>query len=161
MSGKYLLPFASIGKVLSNKTPKIVRIFRNLFSKIIEPRFGNTDALGHINNITIAEWFELARNDLHFQIFEDLSPAKCNLIMAHSSYDFLHETFYGKNVEVKTHVSRIGNKSFELTHELWQDGIKTASGKVVIVHYVFASKTTMPLTDKMVNLLSEHLAEQA
>ncbi|MEM9398560.1 MAG: acyl-CoA thioesterase, partial [Pseudomonadota bacterium] len=32
-----------------------------MFSKTLSPRFYETDALGHINNVTIAAWFEVAR----------------------------------------------------------------------------------------------------
>ena len=35
-----------------------------MFKIMITPLFGDTDALGHINNNVLGRWFELARNDI-------------------------------------------------------------------------------------------------
>ena len=128
-----------------------------MFSKIIEPRFGDTDALGHINNISMAKWFELARNDLHRLINPDMDMSKWNMIMAHSSYDFHAETHFGSNVEVRTYVEKIGNSSFTLYHEVWQHGKKTVTGKAVVVHFDFKIKKSTPLPDDIKAKLSLHL----
>lgn len=127
-----------------------------MFCKRIEPHFGDTDALGHINNASFAHWFELARNDLHRELNPEMDPRKWNMIMAHSSYDFHAETFFGIDVEVRTYVANIGNSSFTLCHELWQNGKKTVTGKVVIVHFDFATKKSIPLTDEIKQILLAH-----
>ncbi len=128
-----------------------------MFSKIIEPRFGDTDALGHINNISIAKWFELARNDLHRLLNPSMDPHEWNLIMAHSSYDFHAETHYGSDVEVRTFVEKIGNSSFTLRHEVWQKEQKTVTGKTVIVHFDFNDRRPILLTDSIIEKLKEHV----
>ncbi|KUK74851.1 MAG: Thioesterase, partial [Methanobacterium sp. 42_16] len=33
-----------------------------MYTISVTPRFGDADGLRHINNIVLAEWFELARN---------------------------------------------------------------------------------------------------
>ncbi len=40
-----------------------------MFSIKVRARFGDIDALGHINNTVMACWFELARNPI-MQIFD-------------------------------------------------------------------------------------------
>jgi len=36
--------------------------------------------------------------------------------------------------KVKTYIEKIGNTSFTISHEAWQNDIKKATGKVVIVY---------------------------
>jgi len=87
-----------------------------MFTELIKPRFLETDALGHINNNTYGVWFEAARDEI-FRIFMPTENVKeWNLIMAHSSFDFLKEVFWGKEVIVKTGISKLGNSSIELAH---------------------------------------------
>ncbi len=35
-----------------------------MFKEIIQPRFNETDALGHINNTVLTQWFEGARDPI-------------------------------------------------------------------------------------------------
>lgn len=130
-----------------------------MFSKTIEPRFGETDALGHINNVSMACWFELARNDLQSFLFPDAQTSIEHwcMIMAHSSYDFHAETHFGTEAQVRTTVEKIGNSSFTLKHELWQNGKKTVTGTAVIVHYNFKDHKSVPLPEEIKAKLSMHL----
>ena len=73
-----------------------------MFTDTINPRFSETDALGHINNNTYGIWFEAARDSIYKIFIPSLNAKKWNLIMAHSSYDFLAEVHYGKEVIIKT-----------------------------------------------------------
>jgi acyl-CoA thioester hydrolase len=130
-----------------------------MFSIIIHPRFGDADILGHINNTVLAQWFETARNPF-FEIFvPDLKIEKetFSLIMAHTDYDFLHELFFQKEVDIRTWISRIGTKSFTVYHEAWQDGQLCAKGNAVVVHYDFVKRQSTPLPDEKKKLLEEHL----
>ena len=93
-----------------------------MFTEVIKPRFLETDALGHINNNTYGVWFEAARDEI-FRIFMPKANVKeWNIIMAHSSFDFLKEVFWGKKVIVKTGVIKLGNSSIELGHAVYQEG---------------------------------------
>ena len=132
-----------------------------MFSTIIQPRFGDTDCLGHINNTVLALWFETARNPL-FKIFVPDLNFKLEtfpLIMAHSEYDFLDELFFQYEVEVRTWISRIGNKSFTVYHEAWQGGRLCVKGSVAAVHYDFMTKQSTPLPEDKKKLLMEHFLE--
>jgi len=130
-----------------------------MFSTTIQPRFGDIDCLGHVNNATLALWFETARNPL-FRIFvPDLNfkMASLPLIMAHTDYDFVDELFFQHEVEIRTWISHIGNKSFTVYHQAWQKGRLCVKGSAVVVHYDFATKQSTPLpADKKVRL-KEHL----
>lgn len=118
-----------------------------MYPVVVSPRFNETDALGHINNTVIAAWFEGAR-DAVFRVFtEDLDTANWRLILAKFSVEFHAELFYGHDVTIHTEVSRIGNSSFDVSQQAWQQGRLCASGVAVLVHYDFQAAQSTPLTD--------------
>jgi acyl-CoA thioester hydrolase len=130
-----------------------------MFITKVSPRFGDADSLGHINNVVLAGWFELARNPL-FKIFEpnlNLSRETWPLIMAHTEYDFTDQIFFQYEVEIRTYVDRIGGKSFTLSHEAWQEGRLCAKGKAVIVCFDFPRNQSLPIPEDKKLLLAEHL----
>ncbi len=128
-----------------------------MFTKIIEPRFSETDALGHINNNSYSVWFEEAREPI-FKIFtpvfkiEDLS-----LIMAHISCDFLKEVYFGKDVTIKTAVEKVGNSSLHITHALYQENRLCSIGKAVMIHFDHKTKKSISIDEKTRQALNEHL----
>ena len=127
-----------------------------MFTQKIIPRFGETDALGHITNTTFPCWFEQARNPI-FKIFNpDLDFDKLNLILVHMEFDFLAETFLKDEVEIRTYIDKIGNTSFTISHEAWQNDIKKATGKVVIVYLNSETKKPLSIPDKYKTKLKEH-----
>jgi acyl-CoA thioester hydrolase len=130
-----------------------------MFTTTVSPRFGDIDGLGHINNVVVAGWFELARNPL-FRIFEpnlDLSHEKWPLIMAHTDYDFVDQLFFQHDVELRTYIDRIGTKSFTVYHEAWQDGRLCSKGRAVVVHFDFLKNQSTPIPEDTKKLLAEHL----
>ncbi|MDR1250072.1 MAG: acyl-CoA thioesterase [Treponema sp.] len=129
-----------------------------MFTTTVTPRFGEIDGLGHVNNVVLAEWFELGRNPL-FRIFDPelrLSHATWPLIMAHADYDFVGELFFQPEVEITSCISRVGTKSFTVYHEAWQNGRLCATGSAVIVHYDFINRKSTPIPDDKKRLLEEH-----
>jgi acyl-CoA thioester hydrolase len=130
-----------------------------MFTMTVTPRFGDIDGLGHINNVVLAGWFELARNPL-FRIFEpdlNLSHEKWPLIIAHTDYDFVDQLFFQYDVELRTRIGRIGAKSFTTWHEAWQEGRLRAKGTAVIVHFDFLKNESTLIPERKKKLLAEHL----
>ncbi|MBU2427010.1 MAG: acyl-CoA thioesterase [Gammaproteobacteria bacterium] len=120
-----------------------------MYNQTIQPRFNETDALGHINNTVVAAWFEGCRDPLFRLFTPDLNPAQWRLILAKFSVDFHAELFYGEPVEIKSWVSRIGNSSFDVSQQAWQKGKLCASGVAVMVHFDFGSKQSATLSDEL------------
>jgi acyl-CoA thioester hydrolase len=130
-----------------------------MFTTTVSPRFGDVDGLGHINNTVLANWFELGRNPL-FRIFEpnlNFSHETWPLIMAHTDYDFVDELFFQHDVEIRTFIDRVGNKSFTVYHEAWQQGRLCVQGKAVVVYYDFKKKQSIPIPEDKRKLLEAHL----
>jgi len=130
-----------------------------MFNITVTPRFGDIDGLKHVNNTVLAIWFEKARNPI-FRLFTpdlDLSYEKWKLIMVRTEFDFLGQMYYGSDVEIKSYITRIGNTSFTIGHEAWQNGELKAKGKAVIVHYNFLEEKSLPIPESIKKQLEEHL----
>ena len=132
-----------------------------MFNITVNPRFGDMDILGHINNTVPCVWFELARNPFYTIFDPDLKLSKDTfpLIMAHTDYDYTGQLYFHHEVTIKTWVSKIGTKSFTVYHEAWQQGRLCVKGNAVIVHYDFNVEKTTPIPEDKKKLLAEHLKE--
>ncbi|MEI6633033.1 MAG: thioesterase family protein [Chlamydiota bacterium] len=128
-----------------------------MYTKTIEPRFGDADGMGHITNTALPLWFERARNPLYRIFNPGLDLKKWNLVMARLEVEYKGELFYGRDVEVRSFVSRIGKSSFDVAQEAWQDGSLRATGKVVLVHVDLAHKRPAPLPPSIRRELEKHL----
>ncbi len=129
-----------------------------MFKEIIQPRFNETDALGHINNTVLTQWFEGARDPIFKLFTPDLDIRQWRLILASINVQFKAELFYGMSVELRTGISMVGNSSFEVHQEAWQKDQCCALGKAVVVQYDFATKQKILLSAEQKAALNEHLA---
>ena len=109
------------------------------------PRFNDTDALGHINNATVATWFEDARRPI-FQIFiPDLDPKKWNLIIARLEIDYLAQASYTDKTEIQTTLPKIGNSSMTVEQLAIQNGTQVAKGKTIMVYFDYSLNKSIPI----------------
>ncbi|MDR2624645.1 MAG: acyl-CoA thioesterase [Methanobrevibacter sp.] len=130
-----------------------------MFKIKITPKFGDVDGLKHITNTVLADWFETGRNDI-FKIFTpdfDLSHEKWKLIMARTTYDFVGQMYLGKDVEIRTFILKIGNSSFTVGHEAYQDDELKVKGEAICVHFDFIKQESKPLPDDIRKKLEKHL----
>ncbi|MCG2828640.1 thioesterase family protein [Methanothermobacter sp. K4] len=133
-----------------------------MFRITVTPRFGDIDGLRHVNNTVLAVWFEKGRNPI-FRMFTpdlDLSYEKWKLILVRTEFDFLAQMYYGSDVEIRSYITHIGNSSFTIGHEAWQDGELKAKGKAVLVHYDFIEQKKKPIPQDIRSQLEEHLVEE-
>jgi acyl-CoA thioester hydrolase len=132
---------------------------KRMFTTKVTPRFGDADGLRHINNIALVEWFEVGRNPI-FRIFTpdlDLSYDKWKLILVRTEFDYIGQMYYGKDVEIKSFILKIGNSSFIIGHEAWQDNELKARGKAVLVNYDFEIGKSKPIPEYIRKTLEKHL----
>lgn len=130
-----------------------------MFSTIVSPRFGDIDGLGHVNNTVLPVWFETGRNSV-FRLFSpdlDLSPDVWHLILVRTEFDFLHQMYFRYDVEIRTYIAKIGNSSFTVGHEAWQEGELKVKGQAVLVYYDFKLQKAIPLPDSLRNILKAHM----
>lgn len=131
-----------------------------MFSEVITPRFSDTDALGHINNTKVPIWFEGARNPI-FKIFtSELSTESWPLILAKIDVEFHQQMFYQQELEVRTYIGRVGNSSFTVYQEIWQQGQKCTSGTAVMVHFDYKTQKSAAIPAEIKAELEQHLFER-
>ncbi len=128
-----------------------------MFTLNVEPRFCETDALGHINNTTLPVWFEQAREPLFRVFVPSMKPRDWNLIIARIEVDFLAQLEFGDPVEIRTWLSRIGSSSMEITQEAWQCGACGARGKAVMIHFDYKQGRPAPIPETVRPQLSDWL----
>ena len=116
-----------------------------MFKTTVAPRFYETDAFGHINNTVVAGWFETAREPLFRLFCPDMDIRNMNLILARIEVDFVAQIYYGNEVTLLTGIEKIGNASFVVHHEAWQQQACVARGKAVQVYFNHASQKSEPL----------------
>ena len=104
------------------------------YSVTISPRFYETDALGHINNASIAAWFEVARITFLESLGDQTAAASFNWILASLKIDFIAETFYGTDVVATVTGATAGNSSLTIACEMTQGDKLTVRGTAVLVH---------------------------
>jgi acyl-CoA thioester hydrolase len=117
------------------------------FEITITPRLYETDAMGHINNASIAAWFEVVRVRYMEAVLTEGPGDGKNWILASVHIDFLAETFYGADVTGKIVGGRIGNSSLTLECEMWQGERQTVNGRAVMVFMDYESKAPRRIPD--------------
>ena len=90
-----------------------------MFKKIITPRISETNITRHIGHTAIPVWLEEGYEEI-IRLFSQ-NFAEPSLITVNLNMDFLHEIFFGKDVEILTSVKKIGTSSFVLHQEVYQD----------------------------------------
>ncbi|MGB2741240.1 MAG: thioesterase family protein [Cognaticolwellia sp.] len=128
-----------------------------MFSEVITPRFCDTDALGHINNTMLPIWFEGAREPVFKLFMPALNLKEWRLILAKIDVNFHAQIFYGKAVELRTYIGRIGSSSFDVYQELWQNDTKCASGTAVMVHFCYENQSASKIPSDVQFEMEKHL----
>jgi len=115
----------------------------------IEVRFGDLDAMGHVNNAKFLTYLEQARINYYRDVIDDL-PAFENfqLILARVECDFRAPIHYPGTVQVYVRTSRLGSKSFDLEYIIMTDeGVVAAAAVTVLVCYDYQRGHSIPMPD--------------
>jgi acyl-CoA thioester hydrolase len=111
-------------------------------------RFRDLDPMGHVNNAVFLTYIESAR----FAFLKHIGAAPAledmDLIVARVEIDFRAPVRLGDEVEISAHVTRFGDKSFDLAHELRVDGSVVAEARTVLVTYDYSKREPMPIPDE-------------
>jgi acyl-CoA thioester hydrolase len=130
-----------------------------MYQTIIEPRVSETDGVGHINNTTIPIWFEAGRNQLFKLFTPDSSFKNWKMIILKINVEYVGQSYYGKDVEIKTWVKRIGKSSLELYEEIHQEDLLCTKGTAIYVNFNLQKQKSEPIPDEIRQELEKHLYE--
>ena len=84
----------------------------------IHIRFGDTDALGHINNAVYLSYFEATRLAYAKYLLADTALGQIPFILGQATVRFIKSVFFEDTIIATARITRIGTKSFTLEHEL-------------------------------------------
>lgn len=108
---------------------------RGVFRCVVPMRWGDMDALNHVNNVVYFRYFEEARVQL-FISAGLRQPMKKQTVLVHASCDFLKPLFYPSTLVVSLVLTRAGRSSlaFDVSIECQgEPGVVHAKGKNVLV----------------------------
>ena len=128
-----------------------------MYRSRIEPRVSETDGVGHINNTTIPIWFEAGRNQLFKLFTPDSSFENWKMIILNMNVDYVDQIYFGRDVEIKTWVKRIGSSSLELYEEIHQEKRLCAKGTAVYVNFNIQAQKSEPIPAQIRQELEKHL----
>lgn len=128
-----------------------------MFELNITPRFSETDALGHISNISYNIWFEHARTPIFKFFTPDLDPTKWQLILASTSIDFKAQAYLGHDIIIHTSIFKIGNSSFQVEHTAYQAQKLIATGIATMINFNYSLQKSEPIPDSIRKLLQTSL----
>ncbi|PAV25548.1 thioesterase [Tamilnaduibacter salinus] len=130
-----------------------------MFEYEIEPRFNDTDALGHISNTAFPVWFEQARMPIFRLFHPSLDVESWPLILARVEFDLKAQTYWGSPVTIRSGIGRVGTSSCEVIQEAWQNGREVARGRAVLIHFDYTTEQSVPIPDVIRERLAEHAME--
>ncbi|HZW12125.1 MAG TPA: thioesterase family protein [Noviherbaspirillum sp.] len=121
-------------------------------------RWGDMDAMGHVNNTVYFRYLEQAR-------IEWFTEAGCNpdpngegpvIINAHCT--FIKQLKYPGEIEVRTYVGVPGRSSFETYQEIFridEPDVLASQGGAKVVWVNFPAEKSVPLPERVRALLAE------
>ena len=120
------------------------------------PRISEVNIARHIRADVIMVW--LVEGSTEFQqMFSPDPQADSHTIMANINMDFFNELVLGKDVEVATGVKKIGNSSFVLVQEVYQDARLCAQGTATFVNFNYSTHKSEFIPQTIRVKLEEHL----
>jgi acyl-CoA thioester hydrolase len=119
----------------------------------VQVRFKDIDKQGHVNNANHLTYIETARVSYFNQVLgPDVDWDKTGLLLAKTEIDYYIPIFLNDAIEVYTKVSRIGQKSFDVSNCIVkivdQKITECASARSVFVCYDYLKKTTIAVPDQ-------------
>ena len=112
-------------------------------------RWGDMDAMGHVNNTVYFRYFEQARIDWFIEIGAPADPAAVfGPVIVNAHCAFLRQLRYPGDIVVQTYVGVLGRSSFETIQEirrLDQPEVLVATGGAKVVWIDYAKEKSVPL----------------
>jgi acyl-CoA thioester hydrolase len=121
----------------------------------IQMRFGDTDALGHVNNASFASYAEVAR----LEFLRRLGKSVTSLILASLYIDFRRQVGFDDRVHVETWVERLGRSSVTLGQTIFANDEQAAEVRSVVVHFDYGTSTSQELTGEIRDALKAFVVE--
>ncbi|NYT85562.1 acyl-CoA thioesterase [Pollutimonas harenae] len=139
--------------ITPTSTPAVGSVYRCA----MPVRWGDLDALNHVNNTVYFRFFEEARVQLFSQV-GIMPPSRKAGVVAHVACDFLKPLMYPAMAVVTQVLVRVGRSSIEMETLLEREdepGVLYAKGSYVIVGTDAETGKSLPWSEQELALLAE------
>lgn len=119
----------------------------------LQMRFADTDALGHVNNVSYVAYAETGRVDF----LRVLGKAVTSLILANVSVDYRRQVTFGEPIWIDSWVEGLGRSSITLGQTIWASGARACDVRSVVVHFDYERSEAVALTPGMRERLAPFL----
>lgn len=123
----------------------------------IEVAFRDIDAMGHVNNAVYLSYLETARIKFMMALHEVPDLQQLPIILAEMRIRYQAPALFGAVLTVGSGVSRLGNKSFDMAHEIvGGNGRVIAVARSILVTYNYTIRQTIPIPDGLRHQLAAY-----
>lgn len=115
-------------------------------------RWGDMDAMAHLNNVMYFRLMEEARIQWFQRFSLPTLPTGEACILAHASCDFVRAMTYPGVALVKQTVTRVGRSSVEMSIVIEKQGepeVTYATGRTVLVWYDYTAGKSLPWPERV------------
>ena len=130
---------------------------RLLHSLRLQVRWGDMDALGHVNNAEYLRYFEQSRIEWLEGIGYPLSGKGTGPILAKVSVTYLKPIVYPTEMEIRLYAGPVGRTSFTLVSEIvnGRDAAERfTEGEFVTVWVDYEASKSVPIPDRLRAILA-------
>ena len=120
---------------------------------VLQTRWRDLDAFGHVNNAVFITYIETARGTLFQKWNLPFNGTGKSLIVAAITINYYEQLKHPTNIIVGQKISRVGNSSFDIDSGLFdkenQDN-PIATSKIVIVCFDFDKQKSVPVFKQII-----------
>jgi acyl-CoA thioester hydrolase len=120
-------------------------------------RFGDLDAMRHLNNVVFLRYFESARIAYLNEVLEQHDPVNRDggfgFIFASCHIDYRSPGHFDEEVAIRVRPAEIGTKSLKLEFDMHVGDRLLAEGYGVLVGYDYETQHSAPLPEALKNKL--------
>ena len=120
------------------------------YQMVIPIRWGDMDAMGHVNNTLYFRYLETIRIEWLHSLGTTLKPEGEGFVIVNAFCNFIRQLEYPGDVRARHYVGAVGRSSFDTFVTLERDdepGVLYAAGGATTVWLDFPAKKTLPLPD--------------
>jgi acyl-CoA thioester hydrolase len=127
------------------------------FSVVVEVRFRDLDALGHVNNAVYLTYFEIARTHYWAQLFGIQSYDEFGFLVVRTECNYRSPARFGEKLRVAAGISTLKSSSFVFDYEVTElgSGRLIADGKSVQACFDAKEKRTIGIPAELRKKVTE------
>ncbi len=112
-------------------------------------RYSDQDAMGHVNNVAIAQYIEVGRTKLIYGLLKKFIQGNLEFVLAHVAIDYHREFHYPGTVDVGARILRVGNKSLTTGYGVFLGDVCVATCRSVNVFFDLATRKAVEPPDDL------------